>query len=70
MTEKISLTQQDEPSVSPEIFAGTVSRLSQSGSRRSPAAGAPPAPTKIRPGDAFLPARYLRIPGPQQIVEQ
>lgn len=51
MTEKISLTQQDEPSVSTEIFACTMSWLSQSRSRRSPAAAALSAPGML----SFLP---------------
>lgn len=54
LKKKISLTQQDDPRVSAEIFAGTISRLRWSGSRRSPAAAAPPASTEM-PQGCFIP---------------
>lgn len=60
MSEKISLTQQDEPSMSAETFAW----LRQSGSRHSPAAATPPAPTKTAWGH-FPPAGHLGAPGRQ-----
>lgn len=62
MSEKISLTQQDEPSMSAEIFAW----LRQSGSRHSPAAATPPAPAKTAWG-CFPPAGHLRAPGDRGI---
>lgn len=54
MSEKISLVQQDELSVSAEIVSSTISWLRWNRSRRSSAAAAPPTPTEM-PWGCFPP---------------